>query len=192
MGVLLSSEATLEALIVEAQADPSNDSRAMTALLGRFESLAQRIGSRAAFTPSTRDDAINGARWGLVLAVRAHTTGTAGFPNFAKTYMRGESLRRAWAVTDAQATPTDDLRILDPVSEEDGMSATNIELSLAATIALLTPSQREIVVRRYIDDEPLTTIASDLGVTISAVSQRLGTIHKRLRAAMRSPGRRAA
>jgi predicted DNA-binding protein YlxM (UPF0122 family) len=34
----------------------------------------------------------------------------------------------------------------------------------------------------YVDDQPLGQIAADLGVTVSAVSQRLSTIHKKLAA----------
>jgi RNA polymerase sigma factor (sigma-70 family) len=177
MGILLFSEASLEDLITAAQADPSNDSGAMKELLARFEPLAHKIGRGTAFTRDTRDDAINAARWGLVLAVRAHKAGTAGFPAFAKLYMRGEATRRSRALVDPRCTPTADLAALDTARD---ISERGETLEFGATVSLLAPAQRELVVRRYVDDEPLLQIASDLGVTVSAVSQRLGTIHKKL------------
>src|SRR5215217_4806042 len=110
MGVFLVS---LEILVSEAQADPSNDSTAMNDLLGRFERLAQKIGQSVAFTGHVRDDAINAARWGLVQAVRAHKPGTSGFPTFAKLYMRGEASRRVHSLEDRHSVPTDELDVLD-------------------------------------------------------------------------------
>lgn len=179
MGVLLSTEASQEDLIAAAQADPSNDSEAMTGLLRRFELLALKIGRGTAFTRDTQEDAANAARWGLVLAVRAHKPGTPGFPVFAQLYMRGEASRRSRALIDVRTTPTDDLKVLDVVPE---VPHAEPPLDFGSAISVLTLDQRNLAVRRYVDDEPLMEIAVDLGVTVSAVSQRLGTIHKKIQA----------
>jgi DNA-directed RNA polymerase specialized sigma24 family protein len=42
----------------------------------------------------------------------------------------------------------------------------------------MTPTQREILDRRYIEDATLTEIARAVGTSVPAVSQRLATVHR--------------
>ena len=56
--------------------------------------------------------------------------------------------------------------------------------ALAAAIGRLTVSQQVIVECRYVNDEELSTIARATGTTVSAVSQRLATIHRQLELAL--------
>jgi RNA polymerase sigma factor (sigma-70 family) len=178
MGVSHFRDYSLDDLLAEAQRYENNDSSAMNEILSRFEPLARKIGSRMAITSQTREDATNAARWGLVQAVRAHKPGRNGFPAFAKLYMRGEASRRLRAIVDPHSTPTSKPFELDISDHEAGHAETDASLEFEAAISVLTPSQRALAIRRYFDDKSLPQIAAERGITVSAVSQRLSTIHR--------------
>jgi RNA polymerase sigma factor (sigma-70 family) len=177
----MSDETSLDDLVAEAQADPSNNSPAMVLILARFERLAVKIGHDVARAKHIRDDATNGARWGIVLAVRSHNIGIAGFPNFAKIYMRREAVR--WA-KDADVSVVPLARDLQKPGWEDtparGAPA-DTTFEVIDLIRMLTPKQQAITVAYYIADLRLSDIALNLGISKPAVSQRLSTIHRSLR-----------
>lgn len=182
MGLFMTDGSSLDDLVAAAQKDPSNDSPAMDTILRRFENLAQKIGRNVARAEHTLYDATNGARWGLVQAVRAHKQGTNGFVSFVKIYMRGEAVRCAQAASVSQSATSFDL-LSDREMENLAASVTHDSvMDLDAALSVLHVNQRELVLRRYVDDQSLGQIAADLGVTVSAVSQRLSTIHKKLAA----------
>lgn len=102
--------------------------------------------------------------------------------SFAKICMRGEAVRWAQAASVSQSTTSFDF-LSDSVMEKLAAPvAHDVVMDLDAALLILNVNQRELVLRRYVDDQPLGQIAADLGVTVSAVSQRLSTIHKKLAA----------
>jgi RNA polymerase sigma factor (sigma-70 family) len=176
---LIADEASLDDLIAAAQADPSNDSVAMNTILGRFEETARRIAHRTTGDPAIFDDAANGARLGLVKAVRAHQPGMPGFPSYATRFMRGEASRWARNMEARDIPLADDHATWLTMTTAGSMALCLVDFSVL--VGGLDVDQRQLVNVRYIDDLPLKAIAGHLGVSISAVSQRFSTIHKSVR-----------
>jgi RNA polymerase sigma factor (sigma-70 family) len=180
MGVLFpTSEPWLDDLIATAQADPADDSVAMNEILRRFERLAQKICRSVSADPHVQQDVAQEARLGLVKAVRAHHGGTSGFPSYARRFMSGAALRfvTSLAMPEATCDPQDEFWT-DP-DVEAMQSSTAIEV--IDLFRVLTPEQRRIAVARYVANEMVSDIANSLGISVSAVSQRLNTIHRALR-----------
>ena len=157
----------------------------MDQIIRRFEGLTQRLARSMTRSPDLRDDLANAARVRLVRAVRRHDPCRPGFPAYAEKYMRGAVLReyQRWVVPDLPAA--------DLVEEiAPGAEAPSIEDQIvnhlapwgdgpvAGAIAALTQDQRVIAPSRYLDDAPLAHISAATGTTVSAVSQRLATIHR--------------
>lgn len=188
MGFLLYglTTARLDDVIAAAQASEPDDSPAMNEVVRRFNGLAMRLARTASDSPEQRDELANAARAALVRAVRNHDPRRAGFPSYATHYMRGAVLRacRASVVAPVGITvhPIDDLHV-EP-SDDGFEDAVVDELApwgdgpVAEVVASLTPEQRQIANMRYVDTAPLTDIAAATGTTVSAVSQRLSTIHR--------------
>jgi DNA-directed RNA polymerase specialized sigma subunit len=84
----------LDNLVAAAQAAEHDNTAAMAAILDRFEPLVWATARSVTRDWSFQDDAAQGARIGLVKAVRAHKIGTLGFPAYAKRYMRGSAHQR--------------------------------------------------------------------------------------------------
>lgn len=189
ISLLLPERHELGELLDLAKREVVDDSVAMNEIIRRFEplvvSLTRKIGSLM-----LRDDAANAARMALVLAVRQHRRSPDTFPGYAKVYMHGAVQREiaSWAPPqpEVQLTTIPDynpraswieeriLTRLEPYG--DGM--------LADLVETLSSSQREILDRRYLDDADLATIASELGTSVPAVSQRLQTIHRKIQAVL--------
>lgn len=177
---------SLTTLITDAQSLEADDSPAMNEILRRFQGLAARVAQRLTNDTSLRGDLANAALYGLVRAVRKHDGRVEGFIAYASKYMRGAALREL-----ARMVPdTDSDLFLVPFAEHQDEGATEeindlIDLKLcpwgtgiiAMVIEDLTDGQRRIVTLRYVDDQPLAQIAAVTGTTVSAVSQRLSTIH---------------
>ncbi len=176
MGVLhVLSEPSLDYLIATAQADPADDTVAMNDIIRRFEPLVQTISRSLSTDPHVRQDLAQEARLGLVKAVRAHRPGTSGFPSYARRYMRGAVLRFVGSYTSREAA-------LDPKDEFWAIPVTPVALTeITDVFAVLTPDQRRVAIARYVGNDRMTEIATDLGTSPSAVSQRLRTIHRALR-----------
>jgi RNA polymerase sigma factor (sigma-70 family) len=181
-----STHPSLALLIQIAQANPDDDSIAMNRIVGRFEPLTNRLSRSLASYPHLRDDLANAARAGLVQAVRHHDPGRPTFPAFARVYMRGAALRERARLVRQIGPGTERL---DPELPEPGAGMEERVLvrlapwgdgRVAVAVANLAPEQQEIVHLRYVDDAPLDTIASIIGTTKSAVSQRLATIHRQV------------
>jgi RNA polymerase sigma factor (sigma-70 family) len=161
-----------------AQAERSDDSAAMDAILRRFEKLAFRIAAQTTFDPLLQDDARNAARLGLVRAVRAHDLTVAGFASFAERYVSGEArrtVRRAGRVVNREHVRADD----DPIwIDRVGCESQPSDDGYPHLVSGLSSAQRTLARARYVDDRSLQQIAAELGTSVSAVSQRLSTIHK--------------
>lgn len=185
VGSLVNRTAELGRLIADAQRQQSDDSRAMDQIIRRFEGLTQRLARSMTRSPELRDDLANAARVGLVRAVRRHNLCQPGFPAYAEKYMRGAVLReyQRWIVPDVPAA--DVVEEITPGAEVSRIEDQVIDRlapwgdgPAAEAIAALAPEQRKIAASRYLDDAPLASIAAATGTTVSAVSQRLSTIHR--------------
>lgn len=184
MGVLYSpSDLSLDDLIVAAQAETTDDSAAMSEILRRFESAATGIGRSLTTDGHLQQDAAQGARLGLVKAVRRHCAGTPGFPTYAIRYMRGSARRVLAEMRATQETCADPL-------ERGWQEETPPEVPLAPTcevidlVGVLTVEQRRLTIAHYVEGMLLTEIADALHVSRSAVTQRLRTVHRTLRPLM--------
>lgn len=190
MGVFGSpSNLPLDDLIVAAQADATDDTSAMAAILQRFEGVVSYIANTSATDWNLRQDAAQGARLGLVKAVRAHTPGTAGFRSYARRYMRTEARRIVDAMTGSEVVQDPDILLLPPPAERPGVrrqrdlavEPSRPPFDFDSVIEVLTIEQRLVASARYLDGYTVAEIAATLGVSVSAVSQRLKTVHKALR-----------
>ena len=180
MGVLyLATDESLDNLVAAAQAAATDDTTAMAVILNRFEGLACSIARALTSDWSLQQDAAQGARLGLVTAVRSHKAGTPGFPSYAKRYMRGSALRTLMAMS-AVETWVDpaDYEWLERAPRDTAPETTFEVIDL---IAVLTPEQQVIAKAHYVGDVSFGDIASKLSISKPAVTQRFATIHRALR-----------
>jgi len=180
MGVLCSAtDQSLDNLVAAAQSAATDDTAAMAAILNRFEALALSIARSLTSDWSLQPDAAQGARLGLVKAVRAHRLGTPGFPAYAKRYMKGAALRILTAMH-SQDVSVDPIGYLF-VDRAPRDERTDTIVEVIDLIAVLTPEQQAMTTAHYIGDVSLADMARDLGISKPAVSQRFTTIHRALR-----------
>jgi RNA polymerase sigma factor (sigma-70 family) len=171
-----SADEDLDEVLLQAQGCDSDDSPAMNEIIRRFEQLTLKIASRATNCMHMREDIANASRWGLAQAVRSHTRGTPGFPNYAKRYMQGAALRELGQLTRDDHALVDMSKLADePVPQAESA------IDVSDLVSRLRPDQQRLLHARYARDLPLQVIAADLGVTNSAVCQRLRTIHGNMR-----------
>jgi DNA-directed RNA polymerase specialized sigma24 family protein len=161
--------APLADLILEAQADSSNDSIAMTEMIKRYEPLARSVVAAIKPNENDREDLLNAARLGVVRAVRKHDGRTTGFASYLRRYMRGEALRAVERVKRVDVLFGEDL-MPEPGTAE--VVVPNIPLHV------LNHKQLETVRLYYWEDQTYATIARAEKVSLSAVRQRMLTIHK--------------
>jgi DNA-directed RNA polymerase specialized sigma subunit len=188
MGILrYYAEADLGDLITQAQTLGSSDGRAITEIVGRFEGLTRKIGRQVADGRAYRPDVENAARFGLTQAVCRHRGDTRIFPAYARLYMTGAARREVgrW-LEPVGCSPVE----LDEAKPKDVMTVVPVEDlanpvwgfgDTADVITSLDEGRRRLLTRRYVEDADLATIASEAGTSVSAVSQRLSTIHRQLR-----------
>ncbi len=178
MGVFVSAaEGSLDDQLSAAQAAKIDDSPAMADILNRFEGLASSIARTLTSDWSLQQDLTQSARIGVVKAVRNHSVGTLGFPSYAKRYMVGEARRTLMAMTAKNETAIDpiDYELIDAVPRDAAPDTTYEVIDL---ISVLTPEQQAVATAHYIHGVSVTKIASALGISKPAVSQRLNTIHR--------------
>lgn len=176
MGVLyLSSDQSLDDLIAAAQAAPTDNSPAMAEIIRRFTPAIVAIAANTTADWTLRQDAAQGALLGLVRAVQKHAPGTAGFKSYVRIYMKSAA-RRAVAAMLTNEIPSDPAEMPEPVAASAGLP-----FEFEQMISTLTAEQKAVVHDRYVDDLTVADIARGLGISVSAVSQRLKTIHAALR-----------
>jgi DNA-directed RNA polymerase specialized sigma subunit len=184
MGDFISpSERSLDDLIRAAQADPADTSTAMAEILDRFAGMISSTANGVTTEWNGRQDAAQGARLGLVKAVRRHSVGTAGFITYARRYMRTEAVRTSVAM--AGKAPKGDHGLPErserPGARRQTWSAPEPKaFTIESIYPLLDPTQGAILSGRYVQDRAMSDIARDLGVSVPAISQRLKTMHKML------------
>jgi RNA polymerase sigma factor (sigma-70 family) len=183
------SDDQLDELIEEAQADPRNDSPAMSEIVRRFDGLAKKEARRLTSDDHLRGDLANCARVELIKAVRRHDPSRQGFPSYVRICMRGAAHRalrssKSWgrgdpnvkvAVTDFSDPESEPLvpRIIPETETSvwgDGQTA--------KAVATLSPTQRDLLEMRYVSDRTLSEISQTTGTTVSAVRQRLETAQR--------------
>lgn len=192
MGIFCSyPEADLGDLITEAQTLGQTDDRAITEIVRRFEGLTKKIGRQVANGRTYRADVENAARFALTRAVYRHRGETRTFPAYARLYMTGDARREI-----GQWLQPDDLSVveLDEAKPKDVITIVPIEEladqagwgsgDTADVITTLDQGRQRLLRRRYIDDADLATIAAEAGTSVSAISQRLSTIHRQLRSVL--------
>jgi RNA polymerase sigma factor (sigma-70 family) len=180
MGVLyLATDESLDNLVAAAQAAATDDTAAMAAILTRFEGAAWAIARSLTSNWCLQQDAAQGARLGLVKAVRSHNLGTLGFPAYAKRYMRGTALRTVLAVQGEERCVDPQEYVWPDAAPRDAAPDTTFEV--IDLIAVLSPEQQAITKAHYVDDARLSDVARDMGISVPAASQRLVTIHRALR-----------
>jgi RNA polymerase sigma factor (sigma-70 family) len=177
--------ASLSVLITAAQANHLHDTPEMNEVIRRFEPLARRL-SYGLARNHLQDDVANAARLGLVRAVRRHDNTHPGFAAYARRYMTGAALRelKRWQAEQAIAAE----RLDESEAFAIGYSQQSVmdrlapwgEGSVATSIDKLSLTQQRIATLRYVHDAPLEIIARATGTSVSAVSQRLATIHRRV------------
>ncbi|PKQ30560.1 MAG: hypothetical protein CVT62_13190 [Actinobacteria bacterium HGW-Actinobacteria-2] len=188
MGISVSGvNPSLNDLIASAQASVTDDSAAMAIILERFEDTALAIARHLTSDSSLRQDAAQGARLGLVRAVRTHKAGTPGFPSYAKRYMKGAALRTLMAMQ-APESAVDPMTYAWPDQPRD--AATNSTFELVDLMKVMTSEQQDVARAHYLADLSFTEIAVQLNISKPAVTQRFATIHRALRTVME--GARAA
>jgi RNA polymerase sigma factor (sigma-70 family) len=180
MGVFcFTGDESLEDLISVAQADPADDTAAMGEILRRYEGIVLAVARSVTGDLYLQQDAAQGARLGLVKAVRAHTLGTPGFASYAWKFMRGAA-RRLVISMGTEDVSTDPLA---PVEEDGKPTVATIDTTfeLVDLVKVLSPEQQGVALAYYGADLRVAEIAQHLGISKPAVSQRLSTIHRALR-----------
>ena len=179
MGSETGTSVSIDGLVRLAQASESDDTWAMAQLIRKLRPLARKLagGGEGAF--GIADDLENAAYDGLVQAVRRHDASRPGFLALALAYMSGAVYReRRRLLRMMQEADSDPSRTVGA----DAVALARLEPwgdgRLAAAVADLSPEQRQLIERRYIDDASLRTIAVEAGVSVSAISQRLDTAHR--------------
>jgi RNA polymerase sigma factor (sigma-70 family) len=165
-------DAPVEDVLASARSCVTDDSVAMNHLIRRYEPLVRKVASSLTADPHLQDDARNGARLGIVRAVRAHDGRTTGFTSFMTYYMRGEARRAVERCRNQDVLPGPDL-LPEPFQLPTTPAG---EAGLA--LAVLSEAQQQLVVGRYVEDRTMRDLAREAGTSVAAVSQRLKTIHR--------------
>jgi RNA polymerase sigma factor (sigma-70 family) len=172
------ADASLEDLVDAAKADPSNSSIAMNEIVVRFDPLAKKLASLLTRDYHLQQDIANDARYGAVLAVRAHKPGTPGLAAYIKVTMRGEAHRAIGRNTEEHETVKADDSPVWTGTRNLVEEASVIDSDLGLITEDLSGDQRVLVLKRYIIGDSMSDIAHEAGTSVSATSQRFKTIHK--------------
>lgn len=191
MGSSISEGTDLSDLIAEAQDPGRQDDRAIREIVSRFDPLVRKVGRTWASGKPWREDVESAARFALTKAVGRHRGSVQGFPAYAKLHMKGAAKREAarwgnpggWFPIEFNEFETFDRGMTTSIEDTDDRSCWGSG-ETADVIAELRPDQQHLLVRRYRDLANLAEIADETGCSVSAVSQRLTTVHRRLAVAL--------
>ena len=176
-------ERSLPELILETQAE--GDGPALAEILRRFEPLTSSLGRRMAEGRTYREDVEAAARFALVRATARHRADGDTFPAYAKRYMSGAALRElqrwslptGWSHCQLDSIDPAALRRGPAVDEQTDHGAFG-NGRLAQLIQQLRPAQQHLLAERYVEDAALADLAAERAISVSAVSQRLDTVHR--------------
>ncbi len=179
--------ALLPDLVVQAQAASHDDTPEMIEIIRRFDRLAVRLARILTADPDLQQDLANNARFALTRAVRRHNPAVAGFPAYAKTFMRWAARRTLQQHSSMGTTDVDVVVVdLDNPAFEPFVAAPRVgesidgwgDCDVAAAVGSLPVAQRDLLEQRYIEDAALKEIAGRSETTVSAVGQRLKTAQR--------------
>jgi RNA polymerase sigma factor (sigma-70 family) len=184
--------ADLAELILAAQSDEYDDSPPMNEIIRRFDGKARQIAAAVCLQEANRDDAANVARLALVQAVRAHDVNRRGFVTYATAFMTGAARRESKRLAYPAESCLDDAylaAVIDNPRQYQMAGGMTVDVmwgsdGLGKIIVDLPTPQQELLNERYVQDLDLARIAQKHGHSVSAVSQRLGTVHKHIRKMM--------
>jgi DNA-directed RNA polymerase specialized sigma24 family protein len=171
------ADATLEELVAAAKDEGGNDSVAMNEIVRRFEPKALKLASFLSKDYHLQQYIANAARYGVVMAVRAHTSGTPGVAAYIATTMRGEAYRAIDRNTESHETVKPIESPVWTTTRNVVEDTTIVDTDLGLITQDLSVEQRSLVLKRYIIGESVSNIANDAGTSVSAVSQRFKTVH---------------
>ncbi len=183
MGFLFEELSTMELtdLVKLARSEERDDSLAMGEIIRRFNAKAVAIARSICLSPADQDDVANAARYGVVKAVRAHDPARPGFANYVVAFMVGAARRES-----KRLAPRDiclqgrDLAQLMPkvwlVEAGNDFGWGDVDHVVRA----LPEDQIALLTERHVNDSALGGMATARGTSVSAVSQRLKTLHQRL------------
>lgn len=178
---------SLGGLLKAAQDEEEDDNPAMHQIIRRFRLLGKKLARSTGAPLHMLDDLENAALAALAIAARKHDPSRRGFLVYARIYMGGAVQReyqRLLPPREVTVTPTPLELVAERPRLEDEATLDRIEPwgggRVAAAVAEMPPRQRRLLDRRYVADEPLAAIAAADGTSVSAVSQRLGTAHRRV------------
>jgi RNA polymerase sigma factor (sigma-70 family) len=177
----------LEDLVGTAQADPSDANAAMNEIVRRFQGRAVYLATTLTPRTSVHDDLVQVALIALIKAVRRHDPNRAGFTTYARRYMLGAAKRLLKIETEVECESTSEPTTMAAV---EALAAPRPEpgtytwgFGPAGRILRGLPmAQRDLLTHRYIEDASLAKIAAITGTSIPAVSQRLATAHRIIKA----------
>jgi RNA polymerase sigma factor (sigma-70 family) len=168
----------------------------MNEIIRRFDTKARQIAVAVCRREANHCDVANAARLALVRAVRRHCVEQRGFTSYAVKFMIGAARRESRRVAYPREIcfPGPDVALVIDhkpsvlrltaygSTDQGGWDAGRI----AKIIASLPQPQQTLLAERYIHDMDLVGIARLHGSSVSAVSQRLATIHRRLTSVLSS------
>jgi RNA polymerase sigma factor (sigma-70 family) len=180
--------ADLAELITAAQSDDRDDSQAMNEIIRRFDGKARRIAAAVCLREANRDDVADAASLALVRAVRGHDATRQGFVTYALAFMTGAARRESIRLAYSAETCFDDAHLAAAIDnprrrQTAGRMAVDVSWGsgpLSKIIVSLSASQQQLLDERYVRDLDLAQIAQMHGSSVSAVSQRLGTVYKHI------------
>jgi RNA polymerase sigma factor (sigma-70 family) len=177
----------LRDLVATAQADPSDYSEAMNEIVRRFQPRVIRLAASMTERWWLHDDLVQVALIELLKAVRRHDPLRSGFSRYAWLYMVGAARRELepWITvkTESLSEPTAraEVEALVAPSPEPGTYTWGFG-SVGRIVRDLPERQQKLLAHRYIEDASLAEIAAITGTSIPAVSQRLATAHRAIKA----------
>jgi RNA polymerase sigma-70 factor (ECF subfamily) len=168
-----------ERLLTAAQ---RGDRAALEALLSRHRKTVFRYGLRYCRSTEDTEDAVQETLWAAARAI-GNFRGAAAITTWLFTIVRNKCHRLLFHKHD-DADLADLLpELRDPArSAEDDATARQIQRILAAALARLEPSHREVILLRDVEGLTAPDAAERLGLTVQALKSRLHRARDQLRA----------
>jgi RNA polymerase sigma factor (sigma-70 family) len=152
----------------------AGDAGALEELLREQRTTVVRYAMRLCISPEDAEDAAQEALLALSRYVGALRE-AAALSSWLFTAVRTHCLRlarRSLRKALVRGDPGDELADLAP-SAEDQLVDEQLRWRLAAVIAALEPTAREVLLRRDVLGQPAAEVAAELGITVDAVKSRL-------------------
>lgn len=174
----------LDDVLAMVQAKNEDSPRAEAELLRRFEQKVLKVARDTTSDVYRQADCANAARMALIGAARRHQLGRPGFPKYAEQFIVGAARRVSQAMSRKADVTGFAMTSLDRISDLLA-PPTRQELQSGWLQSIgLNDRQVTLVCQRYEDELALQDVASIEGTSVSAVSQRLTVIHRKVEQAL--------